>query len=216
MKITNNLDGKSMYLQVRDIKYLKNTFNFNFPDEREILKEDDNNFIFIDDKKLTEKVKEKDEILEVSTFLKMNFKEIEQYLDDAEQVYAISKRIRASYSELQRSKYAYKSAVFALLEKTRNTLSFDLPIAIDMLDENLYYGNNGEYYASSTSLTDTYMIGRTDNNAIDNADYNLPKFINRELANILVYNQTELGENVSLVKTKGNGEKRLYYTIRRK
>ena len=51
MKITNNLDGKSMYLQVRDIKYLKNTFNFNFPDEREILKEDDNNFIFIDDKK---------------------------------------------------------------------------------------------------------------------------------------------------------------------
>ena len=60
------------------------------------------------------------------------------------------------------------------------------------------------------------MIGRTDNNAIDNADYNLPKFINRELANILGYNQTELGENVSLVKTKGNGEKRLYYTIRRK
>ena len=84
MKITNNLDGKAMYLQVRDVKYLREIFNFNFPNVKEIEKKKDTDFIFIDDETLTSRVKDQDEILEVSDFLKMNFSEFEQYLDDAE------------------------------------------------------------------------------------------------------------------------------------
>ena len=37
-----------------------------------------------------------------------------------------------------------------------------------------------------------------------------------ELADILGYNYDDLGENVTIKKTKENGEKRLYYTIRKK
>ena len=111
MKITNNLDGKAMYLQVRDVKYLREIFNFNFPNVKEIEKKKDTDFIFIDDETLTSRVKDQDEILEVSDFLKMNFSEFEQYLDDAEQIYAISKKMKAPYSKIQKNKYAYKSAM---------------------------------------------------------------------------------------------------------
>ncbi len=216
MKITNNLDGKAMYLQVRDVKYLREIFNFNFPNVKEIEKKKDTDFIFIDDETLTSRVKDHDEILEVSDFLKMNFSEFEQYLDDAEQIYAISKKMKAPYSKIQKNKYAYKSAMLSWVENSKNTLSFDLPMTINMLDEDLYYKSNGEYYVASTPLPDTYMMGRIDNEKLDNGDGEFSQFVNKELADILGYNYDDLGENVTIKKTKENGEKRLYYTIRKK
>ncbi len=216
MKITNNLNGKAMYLQVRDVKYLRDIFNFNFPDEEVIEGKKDNDFIFIDDEMLTSKVKERYEILEVSDFLKMSFTDVEQYLDDAEQIYAISKKRKTPYSKLQKNKYAYESATMALIEKMRDTLTFDLPVAIDMLDEDLYYKSNGKYYTSSTPFSDTYMAGRVDGEKLNKGDYEFLSFVNMELANILGYNNNDLEDGVSVIKSKENGEKKLYYTIRKK
>ena len=60
------------------------------------------------------------------------------------------------------------------------------------------------------------MMGRIDNEKLDNGDGEFSQFVNKELADILGYNYDDLGENVTIKKTKENGEKRLYYTIRKK
>lgn len=216
MKITNGLEEKSIYLQGRDIKYLQDNYKMQF--SQELACQNDDDFILISDEKLVEKIKEKGEILELKTFLEMSKKEAFQFLEDSEQEYEINRRRRIKEETLKKYKYIYGSAIIAYTEKMNGTLSFPLPLSMDMLKD--YFSSDDTYYASSTTVPGTFMIGRNDDEMLDCYDRKLTSFAKERESDMIDYVNSHVesleDEKVEIKKLRTNDCKRLYYTIRKK
>lgn len=218
MKITNGLEEKSIYLQGRDVKYLKDNYKMQFPQESAC--QNDDAFILINDEKLVKAIKEKGEILELKTFLEMSRKEAFRFLEDSEQEYEINRRRKIKEETLKKYKYIYGSAIIAYSEKMNGTLSFPLPLSIDMLKDYLLFSSDGTYYASSTTVPDTFMIGRNDDKMLDYYDRKLVSFAKEKESDMINYvnnhDESLEAEKVEIKKLRTNDYKRLYYTIRKK
>lgn len=218
MKITNGLEEKSIYLQGRDVKYLKDNYKMQFSQESAC--QNDDAFILINDEKLVKAIKEKGEILELKTFLEMSRKEAFRFLEDSEQEYEINRRRKIKEETLKKYKYIYDSAVIAYSEKMNGTLSFSLPLSIDRLKDYLLFSSDGTYYASSTTVPGTFMIGRNDDKMLDYYDRKLVSFAKEKESDMINYvnNHDESLEagKVEIKKLRTNDYKRLYYTIRKK
>ena len=100
------------------------------------------------------------------------------------------------------------------------TLSFPLPLSIDMLKDYLLFSSDGTYYASSTTVPDTFMIGRNDDKMLDYYDRKLVSFAKEKESDMINYvnnhDESLEAEKVEIKKLRTNDYKRLYYTIRKK
>ena len=167
MKISNYLKNDSIYLQKKDILYLEKVFNTSFIPKDEEKDYKDNDFILIENKEKVDLIKSRDEILEFKKFLSMTREELEQRMDDAEQLKYIVEKKKAPESEILRYSYEYKSAIDEFLEKGRGSLSFDVPLTLDMLNSYLFYETNDTYYTASTTMPSTYEVGRIDGKIVE-------------------------------------------------
>lgn len=216
MKISKGLKENSMYLQKKDIVYLDKVFNALFVDKDKMKEHDDNDFILVEGQEKISLIKSRSEILEFKDFLSMTRYQAEERMNDAEQLLYIVKRKKSSASEILRYEYSYKSAITEYLEKERGTLSFDVPLTLDMLNKYLFYNDNGTYYAASTTVPSTYEIGRIDGKVINTRDSKLEKFIDTEMTTAADLEKESLTDKTYLTKTRAVSRKKLYYTINRK
>ena len=205
----------SIYLQKRDILYLKSVFSTDFVDEEELKKYSLNDFVLIEGADNIKLISSRDEILEFKDFLSMTKNQISQRLDDAEQLLYIVSKKRKSATDILKYNYIYSSAVSEFLEKERNSLSFNVPLTLDMLNSYLFYNANEDYYAGSTTFPHTYEVGRIDGKNLDVYDPKLQKFVAISIAkaNNLEKNSKD---DTCLTRTESADEKKLYYTINRK
>lgn len=216
MKISNNLKEDSIYLQKKDILYLRNVLSVSLVDDDKLEELNSNDFVLIEGKENVRLISSRNEILEFKDFLSMTKRQAEQTMNDAEQLLYIIKKQKASISEVLRYSYSYESAVDEFLEKERGTLSFDVPLSLDMLNDYLFYDNDGTYYVASTTIPSTYEIGKIDGKVIDTSDSKLKKFVNTEMTTAADLEKDYSAEEIYLTKTKDVSRKKLYYTINRK
>ncbi len=216
MKISNNLKEDSIYLQKKDILYLRNVLSVSLVDDDKLEELNSNDFVLVEGKENVRLISSRNEILEFKDFLSMTKRQAEQTMNDAEQLLYIIKKQKASISEVLRYSYSYESAVDEFLEKERGTLSFDVPLSLDMLNDYLFYDNDGTYYVASTTIPSTYEIGKIDGKVIDTSDSKLKKFVNTEMTTATDLEKDYSAEEIYLTKTKDVSRKKLYYTINRK
>ena len=216
MKISNNLKEDSIYLQKKDILYLRNVLSVSLVDDDKLEELNSNDFVLVEGKENVRLISSRNEILEFKDFLSMTKRQAEQTMNDAEQLLYIIKKQKASISEVLRYSYSYESAVDEFLEKERGTLSFDVPLSLDMLNDYLFYDNDGTYYVASTTIPSTYEIGKIDGKVIDTSDSKLKKFVNTEMTTADDLEKDYSAEETYLTKTKDVSRKKLYYTINRK
>lgn len=216
MKISNNLKEDSIYLQKKDILYLRNVLSVSLVDDDKLEELNSNDFVLVEGKENVRLISSRNEILEFKDFLSMTKCQAEQTMNDAEQLLYIIKKQKASISEVLRYSYSYESAVDEFLEKERGTLSFDVPLSLDMLNDYLFYDNDGTYYVASTTIPSTYEIGKIDGKVIDTSDSKLKKFVNTEMTTAADLEKDYSAEETYLTKTKDVSRKKLYYTINRK
>ncbi len=216
MKISNNLKNDSIYLQKKDILYLEKVFNTSFIPKDEEKDYKDNDFILIENKEKVDLIKSRDEILEFKKFLSMTREELEQRMDDAEQLKYIVEKKKAPESEILRYSYEYKSAIDEFLEKGRGSLSFDVPLTLDMLNSYLFYETNDTYYTASTTMPSTYEVGRIDGKIVDTYDTVLKDFVRNSMITASDIESKNQNDELYLTKIKSADNKKLYYTINRK
>lgn len=211
MKISKNLKENAVYLQKKDIVYLNYTLSVSFVDDNKLKDYDLNDFILVEGEENAKLIASRDEILEFKDFLSMTRAQAEQRMDDAEQLLYIVKKKKAPMNEVLRYRYIYNSAVDEFLEKERGTLSFSVPLALDMLSNYLFYDNDGTYYAASTTIPSTYEIGRIDGEKVDTNDSTLEKFVNVEMTTAKDLENASNDSNIT--RTRSVSKKKLYYTI---
>lgn len=216
MKISNNLKKDSIYLQKKDIVYLEKVFNTNFVNQEEVKDYKNNDFILIEGKEKVDLIKSRDEILEFKEFLSMTKKQLEQRMDDAEQLKYIVEKKKAPESEILRYRYEYRSSLDEFLEKSRGSLSFDVPLTLDMLNSYLFYETNDTYYTASTTVPSTYEVGRIDGKVVDTYDTVLKDFVRSSMTTANDIENKNTNDNLYLTKIKSVDKKKLYYTINRK
>ncbi len=216
MKISNNLKENSIYLQKKDILYLRNILSVPLVDNDKLEEYGSSDFILVEGEENVKLISSRDEILEFKDFLSMTKRQAEQRMNDAEQLLYIVKKKKASISEVLRYSYSYESAIDEFLEKERETLSFDVPLSLDMLNDYLFYDNDGTYYVASTTIPSTYEIGKIDGKVIDTSDSKLKKFVNTEMTTVSDLEKDYSAEETYLTKTRDASKKKLYYTINRK
>lgn len=214
MKISKNLKENAVYLQKKDVIYLKHILSVSFVDDNKLKDYDLNDFILVEGEENVKLITSRDEILEFKDFLSMTKRQAEQRMDDAEQLLYIVKKKKAHINEVLRYRYMYNSAVDEFLEKERGTLSFSVPLALDMLSNYLFYDNDGTYYAASTTLPSTYEVGRIDGKKVDTNDSTLEKFVNVEMTTAGDLENSSNDSNIT--RTRNVSKKKLYYTINRK
>lgn len=214
MKISKNLKENAVYLQKKDVIYLKHILSVSFVDDNKLKDYDLNDFILVEGKENVKLITSRDEILEFKDFLSMTKRQAEQRMDDAEQLLYIVKKKKAHINEVLRYRYMYNSAVDEFLEKERGTLSFSVPLALDMLSNYLFYDNDGTYYAASTTIPSTYEVGRIDGKKVDTNDSTLEKFVNVEMTTARDLENSSNDSNIT--RTRNVSKKKLYYTINRK
>ena len=127
MKISKNLKENAVYLQKKDVIYLKQILSVSFVDDNKLKDYDLNDFILVEGEENVKLITSRDEILEFKDFLSMTKRQAEQRMDDAEQLLYIVKKKKAHINEVLRYRYMYNSAVDEFLEKERGTLSFSVP-----------------------------------------------------------------------------------------
>ena len=211
MKISKNLKENAVYLQKKDIVYLNYTLSVSFVDDNKLKDYDLNDFILVEGEENAKLIASRDEILEFKDFLSMTRAQAEQRMDDAEQLLYIVKKKKAPMNEVLRYRYMYNSAVDEFFEKERGTLSFSVPLALDMLSNYLFYDNDGTYYAASTTIPSTYEIGRIDGEKVDTNDSTLEKFVNVEMTTAKDLENASNDSNIT--RTRNSSKKKLYYTI---
>lgn len=211
MKISKNLKENAVYLQKKDIVYLNYTLSVPFVDDNKLKDYDLNDFILVEGEENVKLITSRDEILEFKDFLSMTKDQAEQRMDDAEQLLYIVKKKKAPINEVLRYRYMYNSAVDEFLEKERGTLSFSVPLALDMLSNYLFYDNDGTYYAASTTIPSTYEVGRIDGKKVDTNDSTLEKFVNVEMTTARDLENASNDSNIT--RTRNVSKKKLYYTI---
>ena len=216
MKISNNLKENTIYLQKKDILYLRNILSVPFVKDNKLEESNSNDFVLVEGEENVKLISSRDEILEFKDFLAMTKHQAEQRMDDAEQLLYIVKKKKAPISEVVRYRYGYESAVAEFLEKERGTLSFDVPLSLDMLSDYLFYDNDETYYAASTTMPSTYEIGRIDGDVVNIRDSKLEKFVRTEMTTATDLEKNSLTEETYLTKTRDASRKKLYYTINRK
>lgn len=214
MKISKNLKENAVYLQKKDVIYLKHILSVSFVDDNKLKYYDLNDFILVEGEENVKLITSRDEILEFKDFLSMTKRQAEQRMDDAEQLLYIVKKKKAHINEVLRYRYMYNSAVDEFLEKERGTLSFSVPLALDMLSNYLFYDNDGTYYAASTTIPSTYEVGRIDGKKVDTNDSTLEKFVNVEMTTARDLENSSNDSNIT--RTRNVSKKKLYYTINRK
>lgn len=214
MKISKNLKENAVYLQKKDVIYLKHILSVSFVDDNKLKDYDLNDFILVEGEENVKLITSRDEILEFKDFLSMTKRQAEQRMDDAEQLLYIVKKKKAHINEVLRYRYMYSSAVDEFLEKERGTLSFSVPLALDMLSNYLFYDNDGTYYAASTTIPSTYEVGRIDGKKVDTNDSTLEKFVNVEMTTARDLENSSNDSNIT--RTRNVSKKKLYYTINRK
>lgn len=214
MKISKNLKENAVYLQKKDVIYLKHILSVSFVDDNKLKDYDLNDFILVEGEENVKLITSRDEILEFKDFLSMTKRQVEQRMDDAEQLLYIVKKKKAHINEVLRYRYMYNSAVDEFLEKERGTLSFSVPLALDMLSNYLFYDNDGTYYAASTTIPSTYEVGRIDGKKVDTNDSTLEKFVNVEMTTARDLENSSNDSNIT--RTRNVSKKKLYYTINRK
>lgn len=214
MKISKNLKENAVYLQKKDVIYLKHILSVSFVDDNKLKDYDLNDFILVEGEENVKLITSRDEILEFKDFLSMTKRQAEQRMDDAEQLLYIVKKKKAHINEVLRYRYMYNSAVDEFLEKERGTLSFSVPLALDMLSNYLFYDNDGTYYAASTTIPSTYEVGRIDGKKVDTNDSILEKFVNVEMTTARDLENSSNDSNIT--RTRNVSKKKLYYTINRK
>ena len=214
MKISKNLKENAVYLQKKDVIYLKHILSVSFVDDNKLKDYDLNDFILVEGEENVKLITSRDEILEFKDFLSMTRAQAEQRMDDAEQLLYIVKKKKAHINEVLRYRYMYSSAVDEFLEKERGTLSFSVPLALDMLSNYLFYDNDGTYYAASTTIPSTYEVGRIDGKKVDTNDSTLEKFVNVEMTTARDLENSSNDSNIT--RTRNVSKKKLYYTINRK
>ncbi len=214
MKISKNLKENAVYLQKKDVIYLKHILSVSFVDDNKLKDYDLNDFILVEGEENVKLITSRDEILEFKDFLSMTKRQAEQRMDDAEQLLYIVKKKKAHINEVLRYRYMYNSAVDEFLEKERGTLSFSVPLALDMLSNYLFYDNDGTYYAASTTIPSTYEVGRIDGKKVDTNDSTLEKFVNVEMTTARDLENSSNDSNIT--RTRNVSKKKLYYTINRK
>lgn len=216
MKISNNLKNDSIYVQKKDVVYLKNILSVFFVADEELKKYNKNDFILVEGEDNVKLISSRDEILEFKDFLSMTKSQAEQRMDDAEQLLYIVEKKKSPINEILRYRYMYKSAVDEFIEKEKGTLSFDVPLTLDMLNDYLFYENDGTYYAASTTIPSTYEIGRIDGDVVNTRDVKLQKFVEVEMTTASDITKDDVTSKTYLTKTRDASKKRLYYTINRK
>ena len=216
MKISNNLKENSVYLQKKDIEYLSKAFSINLVDDETLSEYKPSDFILIEGKEKVQIISSRDEILEFKDFLSMTKNQAQQRMDDAEQLYYIVRKQKSPVGEILRYRYVYESAVREFVEKEKGTLSFDVPLTLDMLNDYLFYGANKDYYAASTTIPSTYEIGRIDGNVVNTNDSKLKKFVRTEMTAATDLEKDSSIKETYLTKTMDASKKKLYYTINRK
>ncbi len=216
MKITDNLKKDAIYIQKNDVLYLRDMFSLEFVTDELLNEKKINDFILVEGEDNVKIISSRDEILEFKDFLSFSKKEMEQIMDDAEQLLYIISKSKTNSMEIARYCYAYDSAVLEFLEKERGSLSFEVPLSIDMLNNYLFYDSDGTYYASSTTLENTYQIGRIDGEKIDTRDNQLEKFVKVEMMTASDLTKDYITDKITTTKTKSADCKKLYYTLNRK
>ena len=216
MKITDNLKKDAIYIQKNDVLYLRDMFSLEFVTDELLNEKKINDFILVEGEDNVKIITSRDEILEFKDFLSFSKKEMEQIMDDAEQLLYIISKSKTNSMEIARYCYAYDSAVLEFLEKERGSLSFEVPLSIDMLNNYLFYDSDGTYYASSTTLENTYQIGRIDGEKIDTRDNQLEKFVKVEMMTASDLTKDYITDKITTTKTKSADCKKLYYTLNRK
>lgn len=216
MKITDNLKKDAIYIQKNDVLYLRDMFSLEFVTDELLNEKKINDFILVEGEDNVKIISSRDEILEFKDFLSFSKKEMEQIMDDAEQLLYIISKSKTNSMEIARYRYAYDSAVLEFLEKERGSLSFEVPLSIDMLNNYLFYDSDGTYYASSTTLENTYQIGRIDGEKIDTRDNQLEKFVKVEMMTASDLTKDYITDKITTTKTKSADCKKLYYTLNRK
>ena len=146
----------------------------------------------------------------------MNKKQLEQRMDDAEQLKYIVEKKKAPESEIIRYRYEYRSSLDEFLEKSRGSLSFDVPLTLDMLNSYLFYETNDTYYTVSTTVPSTYEVGRIDGKVVDTYDTVLKDFVRSSMTTANDIENKNTNDNLYLTKIKSVDKKKLYYTINRK
>lgn len=214
MKISKNLKENAVYLQKKDVIYLKHILSVSFVDDNKLKDYDLNDFILVEGEENVKLITSRDEILEFKDFLSMTKRQAEQRMDDAEQLLYIVKKKKLPINEILRYRYMYSSAVDEFLEKEREKLSFSVPLALDMLSNYLFYDNDGTYYAASTTIPSTYEVGRIDGKKVDTNDSTLEKFVNVEMTTARDLENSSNDSNIT--RTRNVSKKKLYYTINRK
>ena len=214
MKISKNLKENAVYLQKKDVIYLKQILSVSFVDDNKLKDYDLNDFILVEGVENVKLITSRDEILEFKDFLSMTRAQAEQRMDDAEQLLYIVKKKKSPINEILRYRYMYSSAVDEFLEKERGKLSFSVPLALDMLSNYLFYDNDGTYYAASTTIPSTYEVGRIDGKKVDTNDSTLEKFVNVEMTTARDLENSSNDSNIT--RTRNVSKKKLYYTINRK
>ena len=216
MKISKNLKENAVYLQKKDVIYLKHILSVSLVDDNKLKDYDLNDFILVEGEENVKLITSRDEILEFKDFLSMTRAQAEQRMDDAEQLLYIVKKKKSPINEILRYRYMYSSAVDEFLEKEREKLSFSVPLALDMLSDYLFYDNDGTYYAASTTLPSTYEIGRIDGDVVNTKDFKLKKFVRTEMTTATDLEKDSSIKETYLTKTMDASKKKLYYTINRK
>lgn len=216
MKISKNLKENAVYLQKKDIVYLNYTLSVSFVDDNKLKDYDLNDFILVEGEENAKLIASRDEILEFKDFLSMTRAQAEQRMDDAEQLLYIVKKKKAPMNEVLRYRYMYKSAIDEFLEKGRGSLSFDVPLTLDMLNSYLFYETNDTYYTASTTMPSTYEVGRIDGKIVDTYDTVLKDFVRNSMITASDIESKNQNDELYLTKIKSADKKKLYYTINRK
>lgn len=216
MKISKNLKENAVYLQKKDIVYLNYTLSVSFVDDNKLKDYDLNDFILVEGEENVKLIASRDEILEFKDFLSMTRAQAEQRMDDAEQLLYIVKKKKAPMNEILRYRYMYKSAIDEFLEKGRGSLSFDVPLTLDMLNSYLFYETNDTYYTASTTMPSTYEVGRIDGKIVDTYDTVLKDFVRNSMITASDIESKNQNDELYLTKIKSADKKKLYYTINRK
>lgn len=216
MKISKNLKENAVYLQKKDVIYLKHVLSVSFVDDNKLKDYDLNDFILVEGVENVKLITSRDEILEFKDFLSMTKAQAEQRMDDAEQLLYIVRKKKAPINEVLRYRYMYSSAVDEFLEKERGTLSFSVPLTLDMLSNYLFYDNDGTYYVASTTIPSTYEIGRIDGDIVNTNYSKLKEFVRNEMTTVTDLEKDSSIKETYLTKTRDASKKKLYYTINRK
>ncbi len=216
MKITDSLKSDAIYIQKKDVLYLRDMFSLEFVTDELLNEKKIKDFILVEGEDNVKLISSRDEILEFKDFLSFSKKEIEQRMYDAEQLLYIVSKSKTNSMEIAKYRYAHDSAVLEFLEKERGSLSFEVPLSIDMLNNYLFYDSDGTYYASSTTLKNTYQIGRIDGEKIDTRNNQLEKFVKVEMMTASDLTKDYITDKITTTKTKSADCKKLYYTLNRK